>query len=164
MEDLEPKELDLSAPIMPTDRELQALKLLWESGPMSVREIGDALAEQGPQLAYTTVLSLLQVMEQKKLVGHKTQGKVYLYFARVQRETTFRRLATGFLDSVFDGAMDEYLLHALQARRVSAAELSRLEQMIDEARRKTRRGGGSSRKEASNDGPDGAKPDSGDIP
>lgn len=137
--------------LTPTDRELQALKLMWQSGPMSVREICDALAEQGLQLAYTTVLSLLQVMEQKKLVGHKAQGKVYLYFARAQRETTFRRLATGFLDSVFDGAMDEYLLHALQARRVSPAELARLEQMIDEARRKKRRGGGSSRNEAMGD-------------
>ena len=61
-------------------------------------------------LAYTTVLSLLQVMEQKGLVGHKRIGKAYAYFARIRREPTVRKLAGGFLERVFDGAVDEYLV------------------------------------------------------
>ncbi|MEX2559580.1 MAG: BlaI/MecI/CopY family transcriptional regulator, partial [Pirellulales bacterium] len=98
---------------VPTERELQALKVIWQLGQATIREICDAINQRGEGLAYTTVLSLLQVMEQKGLVGHTASGKVYSYFAKVQRELVYRRLAGGFLDRVFDGAMDEYLFHAL---------------------------------------------------
>jgi predicted transcriptional regulator len=119
---------------VPTDRELEALKVLWRRGEATVREIYDEIKEGGPALAYTTVLSLLQVMEQKGLVGHRRAGRAYVHFARVQREATFRELAGGFLQRVFDGAVDEYLVHALRSRRISPAELDRLEKMIAEAK------------------------------
>ncbi len=122
------------APPAPSERELQALKILWRRGEATVREVFDELASRGEQLAYTTVLSLLQVMEQKGLVGHRASGKTYHYFAKVPREGVFRRLAGGFLDSVFDGAMDEYVVHALSSRPVSPDEIARLESMLAAAR------------------------------
>jgi BlaI family transcriptional regulator, penicillinase repressor len=125
--------------IVPTDRELEALKVLWRDREATVRDICDRMNEGGGKLAYTTVLSLLQVMEQKGLVRHRQSGKAYLYSAEVQRDCTFRKLAGGFLEKVFDGAMDEYLVHALQSRRPSAEELDRLEQMIAEARAQSKR-------------------------
>jgi predicted transcriptional regulator len=125
--------------IIPTDRELEALKVLWEVGEASVREICDRMNENGAKLAYTTVLSLLQVMEQKGMVGHRQSGKAYSYRAEIQRDSTFRQLAGGFLEKVFDGAMDEYLVHALQSRHISSEELDRLEQMIADARAKSKR-------------------------
>ena len=125
--------------LVPTDRELDALKVLWQRGPSTVREIGDAMNQQGPALAYTTVLSLLQVMEQKDLVGHRRSGKAYVYEAKVERESTFRQLAGGFLEKVFDGALEEYLVHALRSRSFNAAELDRLEMTIVEARSRSRR-------------------------
>jgi predicted transcriptional regulator len=128
--------------VVPTERELQALKVLWQMGQATVREITAAINERGDELAYTTVLSLLQVMEQKGLVGHEAAGKVYSYFPRVQREAVFRQLAKGFLDRVFDGAMEEYLVHALESTRLSADELSRLEQLIAKAKQTGRRKGG----------------------
>lgn len=124
--------------VIPTERELQALKVLWQLGEATVREICDAIDSQGDRLAYTTVLSLLQVMEQKGLVGHTAEGKVYSYFPRVRREPTFRRLAKGFLETVFDGAMDEYVMRALESRRMSSDEISRLEQMIAAAKGQAR--------------------------
>jgi predicted transcriptional regulator len=127
---------------VPTERELQALKVLWQMGQATVREITAAINERGDELAYTTVLSLLQVMEQKGLVGHEAAGKVYSYFPRVQREAVFRTLAKGFLDRVFDGAMEEYLVHALESKRLSAEEFSRLEQLIAKAKQTGRRKGG----------------------
>ena len=121
----------------PTDRELEALKVLWDKGEATVREVCDAIGAAGEELAYTTVLSLLQVMEQKGLVEHRRQGKAYVYLPRIEREKTFRRLAAGFLERVFDGAVDEYLVHALESRKLSAAELDELEAMISRARGKT---------------------------
>jgi BlaI family transcriptional regulator, penicillinase repressor len=124
---------------VPTDRELDALKVLWARGPSTVREIGDAMNQQGAELAYTTVLSLLQVMEQKAMVGHRRSGKAYVYFAKIERDSTFRKLAGGFLEKVFDGALEEYLVHALRSHNPNAAELDRLEKMIVEARGRSRR-------------------------
>jgi len=123
---------------VPTERELQALKVLWQLGQATVRDITSAINQRGESLAYTTVLSLLQVMEQKGLIGHEASGKVYSYFARVERDAIYRRLAKGFLDRVFDGAMDEYLVHALESKRISPEELTRLEQLIAQARQSTR--------------------------
>jgi predicted transcriptional regulator len=75
-------------------------------------------------------------MEQKGLVGHRSKGKIYSYYAKVAREATVRTLARGFLDRVFDGAVDEYLVHALEARRPSAEEIAKLEELIAQAKQK----------------------------
>jgi BlaI family transcriptional regulator, penicillinase repressor len=125
---------------VPTGRELEALKVLWARGKATVREIYQELKprEREGDLAYTTVLSLLQTMEQKGLVGHEPAGKAYVYYPRVQRESTFRKLAAGFLDQVFDGALGEYVARALQSRRPSLQELEELERMIGEAKKKAR--------------------------
>jgi BlaI family transcriptional regulator, penicillinase repressor len=119
----------------PTDRELEALKVLWERAEATVRDVCDVLNERGAELAYTNVLSLLQVMEQKGLVSHRRDGKAYVYAARIERTKTFRQMAGGFLDRVFDGAVDEYLVHALESRKLSAGELDELEKMIADAKR-----------------------------
>lgn len=124
----------------PTERELQALKILWRRGEATVREICDDLQQSGQQLAYTTVLSLMQVMEQKGLVGHTTVGKVYSYHALAQERSTLASLARTFLDSVFDGAVDQYLLHALGDRKISPDELTRLEALLAAARKQRPRG------------------------
>jgi predicted transcriptional regulator len=128
--------------VLPTERELQALKVLWQLERATVRDITAAINERGESLAYTTVLSLLQVMEQKGLVGHEASGKVYSYFPRVEREMVLSSMARGFLDRVFDGAMDEYLVHALEARRISPQELERLEELIAQAKQSKRKRGG----------------------
>src|SRR3954471_20802177 len=121
--------------VVPTSRELEALKVLWRRGRATVREVYGELEprESESELAYTTVLSLLQTMEQKGLVGHESAGKAYLYFSLTQRDTTFRSLAGCFLDQVFDGALGEYVARALQSRRPSLAELEQIEAMIAEA-------------------------------
>ncbi len=126
----------------PTDRELQALKVLWDRGQATIRDIADAMnkdaARQGDDdLAYTTVLSLLQVMEQKGLVDHRREGKAYVYIPLVEQQSTFRQLAGTFLDKVFDGAAHEYLVHALESKRLSSAELDQLEAMLAAARERT---------------------------
>jgi predicted transcriptional regulator len=129
------------ADLSPTDRELEALKVLWERGDATIREIADAMNAQAKdggeaEIAYTTVLSLLQVMEQKGLVDHRRDGKAYIYFPRVEQKSTFRRLAGSFLDKVFDGAVAEYLVHALDFRLVSDAELDQLDAMLADARKR----------------------------
>jgi len=123
----------------PTDRELEALKVLWERKEATVRDVWNGLSASDRSLAYTTVLSLMQVMEQKGLVEHRTEGKTYVYFPRVERKNVLGSLASGFLEKVFDGAVDEYLVHALQSRRPSDEELDRLERMVVEAKARAKK-------------------------
>lgn len=126
------------ADIDPTERELEALKVLWARGRATVREVYQELSPREGELAYTTVLSLLQTMERKGLVGHEPAGKGYAYFAKARRDTVFRKLAGGFLDRVFDGAMGEYIARAIQSKKPGVAELEELERMIGEAKQKAR--------------------------
>ena len=130
--------------LQPTDRELEALKVLWQQGEATVRDVCDAMNHNGQDLAYTTVLSLLQVMEQKGLVGHRRQGKAYVYLPRIERDTTLGQMAAGFLERVFDGSLDEYLVHALGSRKIKQSELEQLEAMLAKAKRSS---GRKSRKE-----------------
>ena len=138
--------------VPPTDRELEALKVLWERGEATVRDLADAMnaasRESGnDELAYTTVLSLLQIMEQQRLVGHRREGKAYVYLPRAERKSTIGRMASSFLEKVFDGAVDEYLVHALESKRLSADELDQLEAMLAAAReRSAKRGSKGGRK------------------
>jgi len=126
---------------LPTGRELEALKVIWSRGKATVREIYGELRPRDGELAYTTVLSLLQTMEQKGLVGHESVGKAYAYYAKVRRDSVFRRLAGGFLDQVFDGALGEYVARALQSRRPSVEELESLERMIADVKQQAMRRG-----------------------
>jgi Fe2+ or Zn2+ uptake regulation protein len=87
---------------VPTDRELQALKVLWEREGTTVREVCEAMREQGTDLAYTTVLSLLQVMEQKGMVRHEAAGKTYRY---VQLEPTETRRWRGWRPSFWSACL-----------------------------------------------------------
>jgi BlaI family penicillinase repressor len=125
----------------PTDRELEALKILWEREEVTVRDLADAMnegaASRKEELAYTTVLSLLQVMEQKGFVTHRREGKAYVYLPKLPRQSTVRQLANTFLEKVFDGAVDEYLVHALESKRLSTAELDQLEAMLAAARERS---------------------------
>jgi predicted transcriptional regulator len=113
----------------PTGRELEILKVLWDRGPSSVREVHQHLAE--PDLAYNTVQTLLRLMETKHLVKHHAVGRTFIYTPCYSREES----AVRFLDRVFDGAASEMVLSLLRAERISDEELARMQAMIDEARR-----------------------------
>jgi len=121
---------------MPTPRELEALKVLWSRGPSTVRDIYRQLRPEHGDLAYTTILSLMQTMERKGLVGREEtgKGKTHRYHARARNERTLRQLAGTFLDTVFDGAMSQYLVRAIEARRPSIHELEEMERMVAEAK------------------------------
>ena len=123
--------------LLPTTRELEALKILWELNTATVRDLYDRLRAQNDRLAYTTVLSLLQTMEKKGFVRRQSEGKgkTHVYFPTAKAGTTLQALARDFLDKVFDGAVSQYMLYALRSKRLAVSELEELEQMIAEAKR-----------------------------
>jgi len=115
----------------PTPAELDILKVLWDRGPSSVRDVHQHLPRSG--LAYNTVQTLLRLMEEKKgLVAHHVQRRTFIYTPCFSREESAAR----FLDRVFDGAASQLVLSLLRAERISPKELDQMHAMIAEARRK----------------------------
>ena len=126
---------------LPTSRELEALKVLWEQGQATVRDIYVGMRSDEQDLAYTTVLSLVQTMEKKGLVSRKSEGrgKTHVYSAKIRSQPTLRKLAGQFVDRVFDGMVSQYVVSALESKQPSDRELDELERMITEAKRKRTR-------------------------
>jgi len=125
---------------MVTDRELEILKILWARGKASVREVQDDLnrAAAGPAVAYSTVQTLLNIMEDKKgLVRHVVEGRTFIYIPKKSSDRTIRELTKRFVDRVFDGALDRVMVALLDTKSPSPAEFDRLRAMIDEAQRLT---------------------------
>jgi predicted transcriptional regulator len=116
----------------PTGRELEILKILWEQGPSSVRDVHRRLLTTSPDLAYNTVQTLLRIMEEKKgLVEHHVEGRSFIYRPCYSRDENTAR----FLQRVFDGAAAELVQSLLRTERISAEELKQMEDMIAAARR-----------------------------
>jgi predicted transcriptional regulator len=118
-----------------TDRELEILKILWTHGRASVRTVQEDLNRAGAQVAYSTVQTLLNIMEEKKgLVRHVVEGRTFVYIPKKSPERTVRELTRRFVDRVFDGALDRVMVALLDSKPPSAEELSRLRAMLEEAR------------------------------
>ncbi len=122
----------------PTTREMEILKVLWDLGPSSVRDVHDVMRESVDEtLAYNTVQTLLRIMETKLLVGHHVLGRTFIYSPRFSREESAAR----FLDRVFDGAASELMLSLIRAERIPADELERMSDLIARAKGKRTVGG-----------------------
>lgn len=115
----------------PTGRELEILKVLWDQGPSSVRAVFERL-EVDKDLAYNTVQTLLRIMEDKGLVKHHAQGRTFVYTPCFSRDDSMAR----FLERVFDGAAAQLVQSLLRNERLSHAELDRLQELINAARKK----------------------------
>lgn len=115
----------------PTPREMEILKVLWEHGPSSVRDIFRRLSVD-KDLAHNTVQTLVRIMEDKALVSHHVEGRTFVYTPCYSRDDSAAR----FLDRVFDGAAGDLVQCLLRNEKIAPAELERLQAMILDARRK----------------------------
>jgi len=126
---------------MVTDRELEILKILWARGRATVREVQEDLIEETGPVAYSTVQTLLNIMEEKKgLVEHVVEGRTFVYQPKKSPERTIRELTRRFVDRVFDGALDRVMVALLDSKPPTAEELERLRAMLEEARPQTPEG------------------------
>ncbi|THH35631.1 BlaI/MecI/CopY family transcriptional regulator [Neolewinella litorea] len=126
----------------PTDGELSILRVLWDAGPLTVREVNDRLnrrlrnkqtAEAPPDkpIGYTTTLKLMQVMADKGLVHRDTSSRSHVYTAAAGRERTQQGLLRRFVQSTFGGSRTQLVLRALGEGDASAAELAEIKRLIE---------------------------------
>jgi BlaI family penicillinase repressor len=124
---------------MVTDRELEILKVLWVRGKASVREVQEDLNQQSAvAVAYSTVQTLLNIMEEKKgLVRHVVEGRTFIYQPKKSSDRTVRELTKRFVDRVFDGALDRVMVALLDSKPPTADEFEQMRAMIDEAQKQS---------------------------
>jgi len=115
----------------PTDAELEILAVLWDRGPSTVREVAQVL---GRDHGYTTILKLLQIMTEKRLVQRRESGRLHVYTAAQSRERTQRRLVRDLVDRAFRGSAAQLVLHALATGKASPDELKEIRQLIEKHR------------------------------
>ncbi|HVG21124.1 MAG TPA: BlaI/MecI/CopY family transcriptional regulator [Blastocatellia bacterium] len=119
----------------PTDTELEILRVLWQRGPSTVREVQETLGETRAT-GYTTVLKMLQIMTEKGLVRRDERQRAHVYEARLAQEQTQRQLIGDLLERAFDGSATNLVMQALATKKkTSAEELSRIRQILDEFER-----------------------------
>jgi len=119
-----------SAP-RPTEGELEILRVLWERGPSTVREVHEALGSDR-RTGYTTVLKLLQIMAEKGLVQRDESERAHVYETRAPREDTQRQLVGDLLERAFSGSASALVLRALSSKKTSSEEIARIRKVLDE--------------------------------
>jgi BlaI family penicillinase repressor len=121
-------------PHKPTASELEILRVLWNRGPSTVREVHESLSEK-KDLGYTTVLKLLQIMTTKGTVRRNETQRAHVYEACLPAEQTKRQIAGDMLQRVFEGSASQLMMHALAGSRSSPEEIGELRRLLDEYER-----------------------------
>ncbi len=121
----------------PTEAELAILRVLWDRGPSTVREVTEAL-QDARGTGYTTALKLLQIMTEKGLVQRDETSRAHAYEAVASAETTQRQLVSDLLDRAFGGSARQLVLQALSAKRASRDELAEIRSLLDEFEKKAK--------------------------
>jgi predicted transcriptional regulator len=130
---------------VPTNAELELLRLLWQRGPQTVRDIFSTVRRQ-KDVGYTTVLKTLQVMQEKGLVTRDESERSHVYSAAVPETQVKTRLVSDLMDRAFDGSAAGLVMQALSATRASPDELRKIRELLDGIKRDSagkRRSGGS---------------------
>jgi predicted transcriptional regulator len=115
----------------PTDAELEILRVLWDKGPSTVRDVQTAM-ERYREVGYTTVLKFMQIMAAKGLVERDETARAHVYKAKVAQEQTQRQLVGHLLDRAFGGSAAQLMMQALSGRKATTEEIVQMREMLAE--------------------------------
>lgn len=118
-----------------TERELDVMAILWDMGSATVSEVRERLEDR---LAYTTVLTVLRTLEAKGYVDHQEEGKAHRYAPTVARNAAGQSALRRLTEKVFAGSPELLLTQLVSGRRLSAEELKRMRQLLDQRLKEAR--------------------------
>jgi predicted transcriptional regulator len=121
----------------PTDAELEILRVLWERGASTVRDVHD-IVSRSKDVGYTTVLKQMQVMHRKGLLARSDRYRSHVYEPAHAQARTLRQLAGSMLQQAFGGSARDLLQSALAGRKVEPKELDEIRALLDEYERKAK--------------------------
>ncbi len=112
--------------------ELEVLKTLWDEGPCTVRQVLNHLHNQGRQVAYTTVLTFLSRLEQKRFVKSDKSDQAYVYRPLVSRQKVTASRLRAVIEQLYDGAAAPMVLQLMREENFSGDEIAALQNLIDQ--------------------------------
>ena len=118
--------------VKPSEGELAVLRVLWDRGPSTVRQVHELLGEGR---AYTTTLKTMQIMLDKGLLDREGQGRGHVYRATLAEDATRKALLDRFLESAFGGSAAKLVMQALGNRRTSPAERAEIKAYLEQLER-----------------------------
>ena len=113
-----------------TERELDIMSVLWQEGSGTVAEVKDELADDP---GYTTVLKMLQILEEKGMVRHEREGRAYRYYPRVAQEEAGGHALRRVVDKIFQGSAELALARLVKDAKPGPGEIERMRALLDEA-------------------------------
>ena len=116
-----------------TDRELDIMSVLWSRGSGTVAEVREVLEGD---VGYTTVLKILQILEDKGAVGHEQEGRAYRYFALVESASAGGRALKRIVNKIFQGSAELLLASLVEDREFTDGEIARMRSILDRAERR----------------------------
>lgn len=117
-----------------SDREAQVMEVLWRRGPSTVAEVRQDLADD---LAYTTVLTTLRILEAKEYVRHDAEGRTHRYSAVIELETARRSAARALVDKLFTGSTELLLVHLVREEPLDESQVERIKRLLEQRKRET---------------------------
>jgi len=120
---------------VPTDQELEILKIIWQRGEATVREVYKDLLEVR-KIAYTTVLTMMGILEHKGHLNKRPGPKAYIYSPAQPQSQVVGSMVKEFVNRVFDGSAKPLLVHLVKEREISHKEIEEIEQLVRSKRKK----------------------------
>jgi predicted transcriptional regulator len=116
-----------------TEQELEIMKVVWESQTATVRDVYESLRERR-KVAYTTVMTMMKILEQKGYLNRKQVDRAYVYKPAQPKSRVIRAMVADFVNRVFNGSAEPLLVHLIEDRHLSTAEIEEIRRLIGERR------------------------------
>ena len=116
--------------LKPTESELEILRVLWERGEATVRDVHEELSKT-KDAGYTTTLKLMQIMHEKGMVKRDESNKTHKYVPLISREKTQKQFVGKMIDTLFQGSSSQLVMQALGNHKASKEELDEIQKLID---------------------------------
>jgi predicted transcriptional regulator len=116
-----------------TEQELEIMKVIWERDRATVRDVYEALLERR-KIAYTTVMTMMNILEQKKYLRKSAEDRAYIYRPAKPKKQVIKGMVREFVDRVFNGSAEPLLVHLIEDRKLSSKELDEITRMIGKDR------------------------------
>src|SRR6266567_3571991 len=118
-----------------TDQELEIMKVVWDRETVTVRDVYEELLEKR-KVAYTTVMTMMNILEQKGHLEKTQEDRAYLYRSTKPRNQVIRGMVREFVNRVFNGSAEPLLLHLVEDRKLSEKDIEEMRTLIRKERAK----------------------------
>jgi predicted transcriptional regulator len=115
-----------------TPQELEIMKLVWQRGAATVRDVYEVLLERR-KIAYTTVMTMMKILENKGYLKKRRQDRAFIYRPAHPKNQVIGGMIREFIDRVFNGSAEPLLVHLVKSRHLSERDLQKIARMVEES-------------------------------